>query len=206
MTVSQKLVRVEEQLKENVAQIVPINKSANAVPARSYPSPCHTYQEDAQFPNPFDRTSVTLRPMWRIEETAVQQRKVISISLPPVTQVTGITVSPTSTSATLVAVPDMTIPVNSSGAQVQISWNISLSVSNSTADVSLALFRDGTQIGPTQWTVSPAAGEKMSVSQVWIDRPSTGFHGYSLYWATTSGTITADTKNRSISALILRPQ
>ena len=206
MTVRSQLKRVEESISQANAQIVPVSRTANPVPARSYPSPAHTYQEDAQFPNPFDRTSVTTRPMWKIDTTAIQQTKVITTALPPVSTASGVANNPATSGTSLIAVPDLTIRVNATGAQVQLKWSVSASLSSNANTASFALFRDGVQIGPTLYGQSVANNQKFTVSHTFDDKPPLGFHAYSVYWSTSAGTLTGDTKNRYISALILRPQ
>lgn len=188
------------------AQTTTSTSAPNVLPARSYPSPTATYDEDSQFQSPFDHISTRFRPMWRIQETALQQRKVTTTQIPPIVQATGIAISPATTNATLVAVPDLTIAVNSNGNQIQISWNISASLSLNTASASFALFRDGIKIGQPQFGNSPTNNALFSVSQTVPDTPGLGFHSYSVYWATTAGTLTASGKQRNISALVLRPQ
>jgi len=200
-------MQIKKALAEASSQIVPVNQSANSVPARSYPSPAHTYQEDAQFVNPFDRTHVTMRGMWKIDQTAIQQTKVITTALPPA--VTGSVIkasSPATTGTSLIAVPDMTVAIRATGAQIQINWTVSASLSNSAQFATFALFRDNVQIGPTMYGDAPSNNQNFTVSQSFIDNPSLGLHAYSVYWATSGATLTADKKNRSISALILRPQ
>jgi len=204
MSVKDDLKKVAEQVAANDAQVV--TKAPNATPARSYPSPTATYEDSAFFETPFVRQNVTSRAMWKVNESAIQQRKVITTSLPAATGVSGIAVAPATTNTALVAVPDLTIAVNATGAQVQISWNISASLSVNTATASFAVFRDGIQISQTQYANSPANNQKFSASQTIVDSPALGLHAYSLYWSTSSGTLTADGKNRSISGLILRPQ
>lgn len=204
MSVKSDLKKVTERLDANEAQVV--TKAPNAIPARSYPSPTVAYEDNAFFDPPFVRQNVTSRAMWKINETAVQQRRVTTTALPAASSASGIAVSPATTNAALVAVPDMTIAVNATGAQVQISWNISASLSLNTATASFAVFRDGILIGQTQYANSPTNNQKFSASQTVVDKPALGIHAYSLYWATTAGTLTADGKNRSISGLVLRPQ
>jgi hypothetical protein len=199
--------QIARALAEASSQIVPVNQSANSVPARSYPSPAHTYQEDAQFVNPFDRTHVTMRGMWKIDQTAIQQTKVITTALPPaISNAVVLASSPSTTGASLIAVPDMTVAIRTTGAQVQINWSVSASLSSSANFGSFALFRDNVQIGPTVYGDAPGNNQNFTVSESFVDSPSLGLHAYSVYWATSGGTLTADKKNRYISALILRPQ
>lgn len=195
-----------EKLQRASKQIVSSTAVPNPGPARSYPSPTATYDEDSQFQSPFDHTQTRMRPMWRIQETALQQRKVTTTQLPSATQVTGIAVSPATTNVAFVAIPDLTIAVNSNGSQVEIVWNVSASLSLNTASASFALFRDGIRIGQPQFGNSPTNNALFSVSQTVRDSPSLGFHSYSVYWSTTAGTLTANGKQRNISALVLRPQ
>jgi hypothetical protein len=206
LTLKEELQKAQSEIKSAGEQIVSASKVPNVVPARSYPSPTSTYEEDSQFTSPFEHTNIRMRPMWKIDETAIQQRKVTTTALPPATSVSGIAVSPATTNAALVAVPDLTIPAQATGAQLQISWNVSASLSLNTATASFALFRDGIKIGQTQYGQSVANNQKFSVSQTVLDNPQLGLHSYSVYWATTAGTLTADQKSRAISALVLRPQ
>lgn len=206
MALKEELKKAKSDIIQLGEQTMGVTKAANVVPARSYPSPASTYQEDSQFNSPFDRSNVTMRPMWKIEATAIQQTKVITTALPIASSATGIAVSPATTNATLVAVPDLTIPANATGAQLQISWNVSASLSLNTATASFSLFRDGIKVGQTLYGQSVANNQKFSVSQTLIDNPPLGLHSYSVYWATTAGTLTADQKSRSLSALVLRPQ
>lgn len=195
-----------DKLQRASRQIVLSTGFANPGPARSYPSPTATYDEDSQFQSPFDHIQNRMRPMWRIQETALQQRKVTTTVIPAAIVATGIAIGPSTTNANLVAIPDLTIAVNTNGSQVQISWNISASLSLNTASASFALFRDGIKIGQPQFGNSPSNNALFSVSQTIPDSPGLGFHSYSVYWSTTSGTLTANGKQRNISALILRPQ
>jgi hypothetical protein len=206
MALKDDLKKAQSEIKSAGEQKLSGSEAPNALPARSYPSPTATYEEDSQFQAPFERTHVTMRPMWRIERTAIQNTKVITTALPQATSATGIAVSPSTTNANLVAMPDMTIPANAVGVQLQISWNISASLSLNTATASFALFRDGIKIGQTQYGQSVANNQKFSVTQTILDNPPLGLHSYSVYWATTAGTLTADQKSRSISSLTLRPQ
>ena len=203
MSLKTDLEKVKEQVAANEAQIV--TTPPRTVPARSYPAPTQSGYTD-ELESPFGRTNNNFRAMWKVGETAIQQRKVITTALPTASSASGIAISPATTNANLVAVPDLTIPVNASGFQVQISWNISASLSLNTATASFAIFRDGVQIGQTQYANSPVNNQKFSASQTIVDKPSLGFHAYSVYWATTAGTLTADAKNRSVSGLVLRPQ
>lgn len=187
-------------------QIISSTGAPNPGPARSYPSPTATYDEDSQFQSPFDHIQTRMRPMWRIQETALQQRKVTTTAIPAAIVATGIAIGPSTTNANLVAIPDLTIAVNTNGSQVQISWNVSASLSLNTASASFALFRDGIKIGQPQFGNSPTNNALFSVSQTIPDSPGLGFHSYSVYWSTTAGTLTANGKQRNISALILRPQ
>ena len=206
MTLKDALAKAKADLAANISQIVSANATPNVVPARSYPSPTSTYQEDSQFTSPFEHTNIRSRPMWKIESAAIQQTKVITTTLLPTTSASGVVVSPATTNAALVSVPDLTIPANAIGAQIQISWNVSASLSLNTATASFALFRDGIQVSQTTYGQSVANNQKFSVTQTYVDKPPLGVHAYSVFWATTAGTLTADLKNRSISALVLRPQ
>lgn len=205
MTLRDDLKKVDAKVKATSDLVIAGTQTQNIVPARSYPSPISTYDEDSQFQNPFDRTNVTMRPMWRVQGAAVQQIKVITTALPQAISATGIVVSPATTNALLVAVPDCTIAIQAVGVQLQISWNISASLSTNAATASFALFRDGIKIGQTQYGQSVANNQKFSVTQTILDNPPLGFHAYAIYWATSAGTLTADQKSRSISALVLRP-
>jgi hypothetical protein len=206
MSLKDELKKVDTKVKATSDLVIAGTQTQNIVPARSYPSPVATYEEDSQFQNPFDRTNVTMRTMWRIQGSAVQQTKVITTALPQAISATGVIVSPFTTSTGLVAVPDCTIAIQAIGVQLQISWNISASLSLNTSTASFALFRDGVKIGQTQYGQSVANNQKFSVTQTILDNPPLGFHAYAIYWATTAGTLTADQKSRSVSALILRPQ
>lgn len=206
MTLKNDIEKAKSDIKLAGKQTLSETDAPNIVPARSYPSPTSTYQEDSQFVNPFERAHITTRPMWKIDPAAIQQTKVITTALPPITSATGVAISPSTTSVNLVAIPDLTIPASATGAQLQISWNVSASLSINTATASFALYRDGIKIGQTQYGNSVSANQKFSVSQTVVDSPPLGLHSYSVYWSTTAGTLTADQKSRSLSALVLRPQ
>lgn len=208
MTLKQAIAAAQKDIQSNVEQVVSVNATDSWSPARSYPSTSASDFMPALHgdPSPFHHSQVSFRPGWKVQEAAQTQSKVLTSALLKAVQVSGIAVSPTSTNANLVAVPDMVLAVTVPNSQVQISWNISASESLVANQASFALFRDGRQIGVTQWGNSPSNNAIFSVSQTMIDSPSPGLHSYALYWATSAGTITANGKQRNLAALILKPQ
>jgi hypothetical protein len=206
-TLKEQLKSAQEDVKEITEQTIPSSKVALPVPARAYPSSVEAYEAGIKFDNPTVRTYTTVRPQWRTPGAALQNNKVTTLNMPKVVVAKGIKQSPFSTASHLTSMPDMTAIVTAAaGVQVQVSWHFSGSLSTATAVASFALFREGTQIGPTTYGNSVANNGKFSVSQTFIDVPSVGLHAYSVYWATSAGSITADGVGRYLHALALKPQ
>src|SRR3974390_1480810 len=212
MTLKQAIQQARAQIVSEKAQTISINSAANIVPARPYPSPNASNVVDGQMhsdgwvADPFPDHFISLRPMWKIQEAAQTQSRVLPAPILTATQVRGIAIGPSTTNTLLVSVPDMSIPSNTGGLQVQVTWAVSASLSAAAASASFALFRDGVAIAPTKFGNSPTNNAVFTVSQSWIDTPPVGIHSYAVYWATSSGTLTASGKNRSISCLVLRTQ
>lgn len=204
MTLKEAIRQTKLETERNTLQIVSVNGTDSWSPQRSYPAfnSSGLIQEESPFTTHF----VQPRPIWRIQEAAQTQSKVLTIQTLKSVSVSGIAVSPTSTNANLVSMPDMVLAVNVPSCQVQISWSVSVSENLVANQASFALFRDAVQIGPTQWGNSPSNNAIFSVSQTFIDGPISGLHSYAVYWATSAGTITANAKQRNLTALILKPQ
>jgi len=197
----------QAQVASEKAQLVPGTQVVTPQPARSYPSSSAAYQDGVGFDPPTETIATTFRPIWNTPPAAVQQNKVTTVNLPAASTATGVAVSPSMSSSKFVAVPDMTAAVKATaGSQVQISWSFSGVLSVATAVASMALFRDGQQIGPTLHGSGPASNAKFSIAQTFIDSPSGGLHAYSVYWSTNVGRLTADGKNRVVHGLVLKPQ
>jgi hypothetical protein len=206
-TLRQAIEKTQDQLATDKEQILPASKVVVVGPARSYPSATAAYEDGTQFDSEIVGIHTTVRPMWRTPDVAIQQNKVITTNLPPAVTASGLIVSPSVTSAVLVGIPDMSAAVRvPAGSQVQVSWQFSGSLSASTASASFALYRDTVRIGPVLYGNSPANNAKFSMSQTFIDTPSPGLHAYSVYWATSAGTLTGDGKGRVLHALVLKPQ
>jgi len=205
----------QAQVTAQQKQTLPASKVVVVGPARSYPSSSAAYEDGIGYDVPFVGTNTTFRAMWRTQDVAVQQNKVITTKLPDASIANGVQHSPSVTSSKLVSAPDMTVAVvipghsgdgNAGGGQVQITWHVSASLSLATAQASFALFRDNVQIGPTVYGGTSQNGGKFSVSQTFIDTPGNGLHAYAVYWATSAGSLTGDGIGRYIHALPLRPQ
>jgi hypothetical protein len=197
----------QTQVAAQQAQLVPSSGVVTAQPARSYPSSTAAYEDGVGFDSPTETIASTMRPMWNTPDTAIQQQKVHTVNMPTAATASGIAISPSVASTKLVAIPDMTAAVTATaGSQVQVSWSFSGHLNSVRASASFALYRDGTQIAPTVYGSSPAAGAKFSMTQTFIDSPGGGLHAYSVYWAVSNGVLTADGKGRYVHGLVLKPQ
>lgn len=206
-TLRQAIESTQQQVNAQQEQILPASKVVVDQPARSYPSASAAYEDGIGFDSPTVGINQTFRPMWRTQDVAVQQNKVITTNMPKAITSTGIAVSPSVTSPNLVSAPNMSVPVKvPAGTQVQISWQFSGALSAATASAMFALYRDNVRIGQILYGQSPVNNQKFSQSQTFIDNPPPGLHSYSVYWATTGGTLTGDGKGRSIQAQVLKPQ
>jgi hypothetical protein len=215
MSLKDQLKNTQAQLDSVEQQTIPAGKVVIPKPARSYPSATMAFEGGTSFDPPTVRTNTSFRPMWKTPDVAIQQNKVITTKLPEASIAKGVTQSPQVTSTALTAMPDMSasvvVPghsgdVNQGGGQVQISWQASASLDAATSVASFALYRDNKQIAPTCYGSNPNANGKFSVQQTFIDTPGNGLHVYAVYWATSAGTLTADSTGRFLHALALRPQ
>jgi hypothetical protein len=207
VTLKQDLQNTQAQVQAQTAQVVAGSQVVTPVPARSYPNSPAAWEAGTSFDSDVVQVNQTSRAMWQTQPAAVQQNKVNTLNMPTAVMAKGIAISPSVTSAKLVAVPDMAVGIRgTAGTQVQLNWHFAGSLSTSTAAASFALFRDGLQIAPTGYGSSPTNGAKFSFAGTYIDSPTTGAHAYAIYWATNAGTLTADGKGRYLSALLLKPQ
>lgn len=211
-TLKQQVQQVHSDLAKVEIQKIPSSKVVFPKPARSYVGSDQVFDGDVGFEQPYEKTHTTFRSNWRTPEPAIQQTQINTSKLPNASITKGAVQSPATTSATLASAPDMTVRVSvpahagdivPSGGQVQISWHVSASLSTTAAVASFALFRDGVQIGPTAYGSCPVANGKFSVGQNFIDNPGGGNHNYSVYWSTSTGTLTADALNRYMHAMPL---
>jgi hypothetical protein len=206
-TLKQQITDVKEQADAERQQRISSGRVHLPQPARSYVSNEATYDDKSSFDSPTVGTNTTFRPNWVTQDAAIQQNKVITTNLPKAVVATGAAVSPVMTSPTLGAVPDMQIAIRvPAQSQVQVSWQVSAALNSTTASATFVLYRDNVKIGTPLYGASSAANNKFSVSQNYIDAPSAGLHSYSVYWSTSAGTLTADSKSRSITGLVLKPQ
>jgi hypothetical protein len=179
----------------------------NPVRPRSFTNPDDVYDDVVGFDHPHNFFQPGyFRPMWRIRPAAIVQNRITTVqsqagsgnqSAPAQIYKQGAVTSPSTTSTALKAVPDMNLSINTTGA-VQVGFQIT---ATSTAAASYAIYRDGTRISP----IFQESGSPYTMSQTIVDNPPTGTHSYSLYWATTGGTVTATGKARSIYAINLKP-
>jgi hypothetical protein len=214
-TLKQQIEDARKQITGIEEQTIPGTKIEFPMPARAYVASGSNFDSGAGFESDVVHGNTTFRSMWRTQDAAIQQNKVITTRLPDAQIAKGLAQSPSVTSTKLTAVPDVTVAavvpghsgnISQGGGQVQISWHISAGLSSAAAQASFALFRDGVQIGPTVYAGTPNNNGKFSVAQNFIDTPGSGLHSYAVYWATSAGTLTADSANRYIHALALRPQ
>lgn len=116
-------------------------------------------------------------------------------------QAVGIASSPSTTSTALVPMPDMSVTIKSAGGPLQISYSASVFGTVTSSNISLQVYIDGLVAGPVNMVYVPtgsASGE--SGSATFIVPVGAGVHKVDLYWNTSSGTATAQTVFRILTA------
>lgn len=103
----------------------------------------------------------------------------------------GLLLNPITTLATMSTIPDMSVPLQTSGNQVNLAFQGSFMVSTASATMTFAIYRDGQQVGRAYPMVQPTANVPFLVSLTAGDSPVNGVHAYSAQWATSAGTLTA---------------
>lgn len=108
-----------------------------------------------------------------------------NLKLKVVGGVNGSTNGPSTTSATFVVLPEMTMSVTAHGNKVFVGFTGVFQSINSFCY--WAIFRDGTQLSPTLDFDDIVGGSFMNGSFTLIDQPSSGPHTYDVRWHTDAG-------------------
>jgi len=117
-----------------------------------------------------------------------------------VSQALGVVSGPTTSSTTLVPMPDMTvIHVNRSG-RIRITFNSSVTHSISNGNIFTAIYIDGVIYGSGMLAANPSASagvpiEIMDFANIPV---SPGVHKIDIYWNVSGGTATANTTRRTL--------
>jgi hypothetical protein len=184
----------------------------NPIRPRSFTNPDDVYDDVVGFDHPQATFQPgVFRPMWRVRPAAIQMNRVTTTqsqaaptsSFIPPNYKTGVVAGPSTTSTSLLIVPDMSISLQTNGP-VQVGFQITAQTVNANDPANFAIFRDGIQISPI-FQQSGGANTNFTISQTIIDSPSNGTHVYALYWSRTASTLTAFAKARSIYAVNLKP-
>jgi hypothetical protein len=108
--------------------------------------------------------------------------------------VEGATVSPSTTSISFVAMPDMTVTITTHGYSVRIMFNGICYNSTAGQGGAFALWRDGSALANVAGGsfISSAANDEHGCSLSFTDyAPSAASHTYEIYWEATGGTLNA---------------
>jgi len=184
----------------------------NQIRPRSFTNPDDVYDDVVGFDTIYGTFQPgVFRPMWRVRPSAIQQNRITTVNSPTGTgtpQVTssykqGVVLGPSTTSTTLLLVPDMSTSIQTFGA-VQVGFQITAQTVNANDPANFAIYRDGVQIAAT-FQQSGGANTNFTISQTIVDNPTPGIHVYALYWSKTTSTLTASGKARSIYAINLKP-
>jgi hypothetical protein len=114
-------------------------------------------------------------------------------------QAVGVTSNPTTTSTTLVAMPDMSLTIKTQGGKCLIHYSLSSSLSAGSNTYGVQLFVDGVPVGTQKQIMPFTAGAVVSVSDQFLVNLSPGTHKVDLYWYASAGTFTAITTLRNLS-------
>jgi hypothetical protein len=112
-------------------------------------------------------------------------------------QAVGISSSPTTTSSSLVPMPDMSVTLKTTGGPLRISWEADLSNSASVDGIQLQVYVDGIATGNLMSVNEPVASSVGAYSSSLKVAVTAGTHKVDLYWlALTGGTVTAISTRR----------
>jgi hypothetical protein len=117
----------------------------------------------------------------------------------------GSTANPTTTSATMVDMPDMLVNIATVGGDVLISLMATLSLNTVNALAQMQLNVDGTDVGPIAQASAAVANSTVCLSVRYrVSGLSVAGHPIKGRWSTTAGTMTASWSYRSLVAEELR--
>jgi hypothetical protein len=114
-------------------------------------------------------------------------------------QAVGITSAPTTTSTTVVLMPDMSCTVKTSGGPLKISYSVSLYVSAVNVAPNLWIVLDGLTVSTGKVFQGYGSSTYGTVSDTIIVPVSAGTHKVDIYWSTSSGTATAASTTRNLT-------
>lgn len=122
---------------------------------------------------------------------------------PNVGNAAGTTVGPATNSASFSVLAEMTQTVTTKGNKVLVTFHGVFLETNGVCRVSIAVFRDGTQISDTVSQDLTGNALRFAVPITWIDSPSAGSHTYDIRWSTNANTATNDGTSRSLQVVEL---
>lgn len=110
--------------------------------------------------------------------------------------------SASTTSTSLVPLPDMSLTVKSSGSWFQISYNVLTQLNSTGNDNNAAIFVNGVQSSSTKRISCPTSSYLVEISDSVLIYLSAGVHKVDVYWSTNTGTLTS-TSARNLIAIEL---
>lgn len=115
-------------------------------------------------------------------------------------QAQGITSGPTTTSTSLVPMPDMSVTVKSSGGTLKITYSVSFSNSFATATCTAQAYLNGIAIGSPRTLSSSTAGATTVANDTIKVPVAAGVHKVDVYWSVSSNTGTLQDTQRDLLA------
>jgi hypothetical protein len=120
-------------------------------------------------------------------------------------QAVGTTSSPTTTSASLVALPDMTKTLTTAGGDLLCLLVATVSNSSAGVAISLAIQLDGGAAVSTEVASIPGASGAVCIACAWLfTGVAAGSHAVAGLWSASSGTATANGIERTLQVIEMR--
>lgn len=133
-------------------------------------------------------------------------RKFTALAVKPLAnwaQAVGVTSGPTTSSASLVPVPDLSVTIKTNGNPIDISYYVRLVADTTGRNMQTAVFVDGVQVS-TNKAIDTASGNFDAFLTDRIVVPvAAGVHKVDVYWLISAGTATAKSTSRNLTVMEL---
>jgi len=103
-------------------------------------------------------------------------------------QAVGVVSGPTTTSTTLIPMPDMSLTIKTSGGPLQISYSVDVSNSNVNNTTTVQLFVNGVAVGTAKVVQNTVPNQHFLGSDTIIVPVAAGTHKVDVYWSTNANT------------------